>query len=161
MIEERAVILACDGEYAQAQTERSSACDSCSSKTACETASLKEEADRPGDAVLQVLNPIAAQPGERVVIGFEGRAMTKASMAFYAVPLVSFILFALLGQWLFASEGMAALGGILGLAAGLLWLRRFSARASEDEHYRAVVLRRVSEAEAGLECTIDNTEVSS
>ncbi len=155
MIEESAVILECAGEYAQAQTERSSACGGCSSRSACETASLKEEADRPPDAVLRVLNPIAAQPGERVVIGFEEHALVKASMALYAVPLVTFILFALLGQWLFLSEAMAALGGILGLAIGLLWLRYFATKVSGNEHYQAVVLRRITEAREAPECSLD------
>ena len=154
MIEEAAVILECAGEHAQVQTERASACGSCSSRTACETASLKEEADRAPDVVLQVLNPIGAQPGERVVIGFEAGALTKASMAFYAVPLVSFILFAIVGQWLTSSEGVAALGGVFGLVIGLLWLRYFSNRASGDEHYQAVVLRRAGEVSVDLECSI-------
>ncbi len=155
MIEETAVILECEGEYAQVQTERSSACGSCASRSACETASLKEEAERSPDAVLQALNPIAAKPGERVVIGFEEAALTKASMAFYAVPLASFILFALIGQWLAASESAAALGGVFGLAVGLLWLRRFSTKVSQNEHYQAVVLRRVSESTVSLECSIN------
>ncbi len=155
MIEEAAVILECAGEYAQVQTERSSACGSCSSRTACETASLKEEADRAPDVVLQALNPIGAQPGERVVIGFEDGALTKASMAFYAVPLVCFILFAIVGQWLTSSEGMAALGAVFGLAVGLLWLRYFSSKASGDEHYQAVVLRRVGEVSVDLNCSIN------
>ena len=159
MIEETATILECAGEYAQAQTERSSACDSCSSKSACDTASLKEEAAKKPDAVLQVLNPINAQPGERVVIGFEDGVLTKASMAFYAVPLVSFILFALLGQWLTSSEGMAALGGIAGLGVGLLWLRQFSSKANQDVQYQAVVIRRVGEIRADLECSI-NPDIS-
>ena len=156
MIEETAIILECAGEYAQVQTERSSACGDCSSRSACETASLKEEAHKEPDAILQVLNPINAQPGERVVIGFEGDALTKASMAFYAVPLVSFILFAIVGQWLTSSEGMAALGGIFGLAVGLLWLRYFSSKASQDAHYTAVVLRRVGEISADLGCSINS-----
>lgn len=156
MIEETAVILECAGEYAQVQTERSSACGSCSSRSACETASLKEEADKAPDVVLQALNTVGAQPGERVVIGFEEEALTKASMAFYAVPLVSFILFALVGQWLASSEAMAAVGGIAGLALGLLWLRYFSTKVSQDEHYQAVVLRRAGEVRVELECSIDS-----
>ncbi len=159
MIEETAVILECAGEYAQVQTERLSACGSCSSRSACETASLKEEPDKALDVVLQVLNPINAQPGERVVIGFEEEALTKASMAFYAVPLVTFILFALVGQWLASSEGAAALGGVFGLAAGLLWLRYFAVKTSQDKHYTAVVLRRVGEVRVDLECAI-NPDVS-
>ncbi|MFC1603235.1 SoxR reducing system RseC family protein [Pseudomonadota bacterium] len=159
MIEEPAVILECVGDYAQVQTERSSACGSCSSRSACETASLKEEGNKEPDAILQVLNPINALPGERVVIGFEEEALTKASMALYAVPLVSFILFAIIGQWLASSEAMAALGGVFGLAVGLLWLRYFSAKVGQDEQYTAVVLRRVGEAKVELECSI-NSDVS-
>jgi sigma-E factor negative regulatory protein RseC len=160
VIEETAVILECQGEFAQAQTERSSACGGCSSRSACETGSLKESSAKESDVVLQVLNPIAAQPGERVVIGFEDEALTKASMAFYTMPLVAFILCALLGQWLamslqLSAEPIAALGGIVGLVLGLLGLRHFSSKVSRDEHYQATVLRRVRAARVDLECSID------
>ncbi|VAX09931.1 hypothetical protein MNBD_GAMMA26-1469 [hydrothermal vent metagenome] len=161
MIEETALILRCDGNYAQAETERSStsACNTCSVKSACDTAALKEDVanNDTQDVVLRVLNPIDAQPGERVVIGFEEAALTKASMAFYVVPLGSFILCAMLGQWLamwldVSAEPVAVLGGIAGLVLSLLWLRSFSAKADLNEQYQAVVLRRVGESRVNFNC---------
>ena len=159
MIEETAVIIDCDGEYAQAETERSSACGSCSAKAACDTAALKEETNNKQEVVLRVLNPIGAQPGERVVVGFEEGALTKASLAFYAVPLAGFILFALLGQgiaqWLkISAEPVAVLGGILGLSLGLLWLRRFEDKVVHDKQYQAVVLRRAGESKIAVDCNL-------
>ena len=159
MIEETAVIIECEGDYALAETERSSICGSCSSKAACDTASLREQAEDGQDTVLRVLNPLDVQPGDRVVIGFEESALTKASLAFYAVPLAGFILFALMGQGIaqkleVSAEPVAVLGGILGLTLGLLWLRRFAAKASQDEHYQAVVLRRAGESRVAANCNI-------
>ena len=109
--------------------------------------------------MLRVLNPIGAQPGERVVVGFEEGALTKASLAFYAVPLAGFILFALLGQgiaqWLkISAEPVAVLGGILGLSLGLLWLRRFEAKVVHDKQYQAVVLRRAGESKIAVDCNL-------
>ena len=160
MIEETALILECDGDYAQAETERSatSACNTCSSKSACDTAALKKESEiGTPDVILQVLNPIGAQPGERVVIGFEEVALTKASMAFYVAPLVSFILFALLGQWFatwleISAEPVAVLGGVVGLVLSLLWLRSFAAKADLNEQYQAVVLRRAGDPRVTFNC---------
>ncbi|HEC17075.1 MAG TPA: Fis family transcriptional regulator [Sedimenticola sp.] len=157
MIEETAVIIACEGGHARVKTERSSACNSCSVKSACDTAALKEEAADGREAVLRALNPIGAQPGERVVIGFEETAVTKASLAIYVAPLAGFILFALLGQgigqWLGISpEPAAVLGGVLGLSLGFLWLRRFAAKAGYDEKYQAVVLRRAGESKITIDC---------
>jgi len=159
MIEEAALILECDGDYAEVETMRlsTSACNTCAAKPACDTAALKENTADAQDVVLRVLNPIDAQPGERVVIGFEEEALTKASMAFYVVPLVSFILFALLGQWFamwleISAEPVAVLGGIIGLVLGLLWLRRFAEKADKNEQYQAVILRRVDESKISVNC---------
>lgn len=147
MIEEMAVVADCDGEYAAVKTEKKSACGSCGARDNCATATIAETLEQEPE-LLRAFNPIGAKPGDRVVIGIEEAALTKVSMAFYALPLASMIVCALLGQFisnwagLNMGEPLSALGGLLGLVLGFLILQRFVARVSGDKSYEITVLRR-------------------
>lgn len=147
MIEETAVVTDCEGDYAAVRTEKKSACGSCEVREGCATATVAETMEKEPE-LLRALNPIGAKPGDRVVIGIEEAALTKVSMAFYALPLVSMIVCALLGQsisqWasLDMGEPLSAVGGLLGLVVGFLILQRFVARVSGDKSYEITVLRR-------------------
>lgn len=155
MIEETAVITAREGEFAQVETQRSTACGACAVKSGCGTSLLgKLWGNRR--ASIRVLNPIGAAPGEKVIIGLQESALTRASFALYMVPLLSLILSAILGQWLAtwfnfsATEPASLLCGLLGLMAGLRWLRSYSARVRHDKRHQAVILRRAGTAEIRL-----------
>ena len=156
MIEETAVVTASEGEFAQVETQRTTACGGCAASSACGTSVLaKLWGNRR--ASVRVLNPIGASPGEQVVIGLEESALSRASFAFYMVPLLSLILFAILGQWLAgwfnisAAEPVSVLSGLLGLMVGLLWLRFYAARISHDRRHQAVILRRAGVLEVGFD----------
>lgn len=155
MIEETAVITATEGAFARVETQRSTACGGCAAKSACGTSVLgKLWGNRR--ASVKVLNPIDAGLGEKVIIGLEESALTRASFAFYIVPLLSLILFAIFGQWLAvwfnftAVEPVSILGGLLGLMVGLRWLRFYTARISHDRRHQAVILRRAGTSEVGF-----------
>ncbi len=87
-----------------------------------------------------------------MVIGVAERALVRGSLAVYAVPLLLLLLGAVLGEvgagnGLWDNAELGSLGlGLGGLAAGLLWLKRFTRRIQNDPNYQAVVLRRVSTA---------------
>lgn len=148
MIEEIALVVGCDGEFAEVKAEQKSDCSSCGARDACGSAAVAEEMQNKGSTILRALNTIDARPGEHVVIGIEEKVLNEVSMAFYAVPLVSLILCAFLGQlfsqWtgIGSAEPLSALGGLLGLILGLLLLRRFVARTDSDQRYQITILRR-------------------
>ena len=146
MIEETATVTASEGDFAQVETQRETACGACNAKSACGTSVMaKLLGDRR--ASVRVLNPIGARPGERVIVGLDESVMTRVSFVFYILPLLSLFVFAVLADWLasqwgFAStEPFAILGGLLGLSIGLACLRIFSARISHDGRNQAVILR--------------------
>ena len=144
MIEETAHVVDTDGEYAWVETERRSSCGSCSAK-GCGTGALSKILGRRSQR-LKVLNPIDAKPGEDVVLGIHEQALLKGSLAVYIVPLLTMLAGALLGeglapQWGSDSETLSMLLGLLGLAAGFLWLHYFNRHLSRDERFMAVILR--------------------
>jgi sigma-E factor negative regulatory protein RseC len=65
----------------------------------------------------------------------------------YAAPLAGLFAGGLLGRYTAtallpqAAEAGGILGALAGLAAGLVWLRRFSRRTEQDGRYQPVILR--------------------
>ena len=144
MIEETAHVVDAEAEFAWVETERRSSCGSCSAK-GCGTGALSKILGRQRQR-LKVLNPIGAKPGDDVVLGIREQAWLKGSVAVYIVPLLTLLAGALLGeglapQWGSDSEMLSLLFGLLGLAAGFLWLHRYNRGLSADEKFMAVILR--------------------
>lgn len=142
MIEESGRVVAVDGAFAWIETRRKTACGSCSAKAGCGTSVLDKVFGQRMNRI-RALNQVEARVGDEVIIGLSESALVRGSFAVYATPLVG--LFAGAGlatAWSGADgEGLAILGGVLGLAAGFLVVRRFSRRIQTDRNYQPVVLR--------------------
>jgi sigma-E factor negative regulatory protein RseC len=149
MIEENAQVVRVDGEGIWVRTVRRSTCSGCSAQQGCGTAVLSKVLGNRRTLV-RVLSDLPLREGEQVVIGISGQALVRGSLAVYAVPLLGLLLGAVLGQ-AGAGQGLwpnvesaSLVCGMGGLAAGLLWLKRFTRRIQSDHHYQPVVLRRLA-----------------
>lgn len=147
MIEEKAWVIRTEAGLAWVETQRKTACDSCSVRTGCGTGTLAKLLGRKS-APLQALNPLAAGVGEEVVVGIQEASLVRGSVVVYIVPLLTMFGLGLVGQALSASygvadaEGMTVVGAVLGLGLGFGWVRRFGNRIGRDPRYQAVILRR-------------------
>ena len=157
MIEETGVVVAVHGDFAEIESNRRSACGSCTANGGCGTSLLERYFGRR-PLLLTVYNRIGASPGESVVIGVPEQSLLALCFATYVVPLVAMIAGAIVGSSLapVAAPGYErefSLGaGALGLTVGLGWLARFSRARESDGRYRPVILRR--SASGGLEVGI-------
>lgn len=145
MLEESALVVATEGEEAWVETSRRSSCGSCEAK-GCGTGALSQVLGRRSQR-LRVQNPIAAMPGEAVVLGIAESALLKGSLAVYLVPLLALLAGGLLGevmapQLALPQEGTTILCALFALVCSFLWLRRFNRRAATDIRFNAVILRR-------------------
>jgi sigma-E factor negative regulatory protein RseC len=148
MIEESGRVIRTSGDSAWVQTERRSSCGSCSARKGCGTGAL---AGLFGARLheVEVHNPIGARPGDEVIVGISESLLVRGSLALYLLPLLSLVAGALLGEGLAPQLGLrggeapAILGGVAGLAGGLLWLRWRTRRWPGDPAHMAVILRRV------------------
>ena len=147
MIEESALVIACEAGFAIVETQAQAACGACRAKSGCGTSVLSGLFKRRHNR-LKVLNPIQAAPGQRVIIGLQERAMVSISLAAYLMPLLSLLLGAIglqqaaeYWQWR-GGELASIMGGLSGLIIGLVLLKRFSHRHAYDPSYQAVILRR-------------------
>jgi len=147
MIEETGRVVSIDGESAEVETQRRRACGQCAEQGGCGTSLVAQMlGERP--ARVRVLNPIQARPGDQVVIGVEEGAFLRVAALLYGVPLLALIGGALAGQWLggrtgaVGTEPLSLLSGLLGLIAGLGWVRRRTHRVGRSAAFQAVILRR-------------------
>jgi sigma-E factor negative regulatory protein RseC len=146
MIEETAIVVKREGEFAWVEAQRQSTCSSCSANKACGTAVLSKVVGRKVSR-MKVLNRVDAEVGDTVVIGLNEAALVKGSLAVYLMPLLFMISFAITGrlvavQMLWPDETVVILFALTGLAVAAIWLRRFTNRIQHDERYQAVILRR-------------------
>lgn len=154
MIEETAEVVGIDGDGVWVETARRSTCSGCAAQHGCGTAVLSKVLGTRRTRI-RVLADIPLAIGDRVVIGVAERALVRGSLAVYAVPLLALLLGALLGRlgadggvWT-SGEAASVVLGLAGLAAGLLWLKRFTRRIQQDRDYQPVVLKRLPVAATG------------
>jgi len=147
LIEEQAIVISCDGEIAQIEALRRSACGSCSAKSGCGTSILDRVLGRR-PMRLSVANRIGARVGERVIIGVPESGLLRAAVSAYLLPLLALIAGAIGGKQLgyatgfIGAESASLVGAVLGFALALRWLKGYSGRLAEDPRYRPVILRR-------------------
>lgn len=152
MIEEHARVIALDEEGVWVETQRRSACGQCAVNNSCGTALLSKVLGVKRSRV-RTLNPesMRVSVGDEVIIGISERALTRGSLAVYTVPLLALFIFALLGELLAKQlsignvDMMTIVFGLLGLAAGFLWVKRFSRVVVDDPDYQPVLMGKVEQ----------------
>ena len=144
MIEEIARVVAVDLKYAFVEVTKTSSCNSCNAKQACGTASISG-LFRFKAPKIKIINSIDAKPGDQVIVALPENTMLTGSFMLYIVPLISMIIFAVGFDSLFGlfmlleTELVQVVGGLIGLIAGLLIVRRLSATFLSDTSMASLV----------------------
>ena len=99
MIEETASVVAVEGQYALMQTQRQSACHSCSVKTGCGTSVISQVVGQRSSQ-FKVENTLDVKVGDEVVIGLMENSLVKGSLLVYALPIVLMLIAGLFGDFL-------------------------------------------------------------
>jgi len=153
MIEETAIVSAVQGDYALLQTQRRSACQSCSVKQGCGTSVLSRVVGKKSTQ-LSVLNTLSVQVGDEVVIGLEENALVQGSLLVYTLPLLMLLLSAVLGEYWASSQGLntewaAIIFAVLGFFLSLLVIRLGFFGSKLSQRIQPQMLRRVHTTEGG------------
>ena len=141
------VVLDTDGPRARVATSPGGGCATCGEKGACHLA-LYSPAKEPADDVLEVDNPIGAQPGDSVELELPGGTELGLSGLVWGVPVLGLIGGAVLGALFHTAAGMGQdaavlLGALLGLVAAYALLRLVDRRAVGSRRLRPRVVRLV------------------
>ena len=153
MILARARVVAVAEGSVWVETDRRFSCAVCSANKGCGAATLARALGQRRSR-MRAINHLPLHIGDEVVVGIDAHALLRGSFAVYLAPLLMLLLGAGLGAFSFPdSEGMSVLLGVIGLVAGILWLRLFSRRIRFDRRYQSSVLERVT-ARASSDCAL-------
>ena len=126
LIEGLARVVAVDRDHVWLAAEQPAACGSCATRSACGSGSAKPSAGwRVSRAMGSNQAPLAL--GDTVRIGVDRRALTRASLTAYALPLVTMLVAACTQQGAGDAMAIAAAfaGLIVGAAAAKVLVRRW------------------------------------
>ncbi len=143
MIEESAVVVEVRGHQALLQTQRKSACQSCSVKSGCGTSTLSKVVGKRSSQFV-VENTLQVKPGDEVVVAIEENALVQGSMLVYLFPLLLMLGFGLLTEWLFANELLTILSALAGLLVSMWLVRYLLAISTLKQSIRPHLIRRIS-----------------
>ena len=150
MIEEKATVIAVEDDRVLLQTQRRSACQSCSVKQGCGTSVLATVVGQRYSQV-SVANTLGANVGDEIMMGINDNALVKGSLLIYALPLIFLLVGALLGEFFAHAYNLnAELASIIAGAAGFvlsMFVIRFSVtRTKIQNEMQPHMLRIISKA---------------
>jgi len=144
MIEEEAIVVSSNGQYAWVSPLENSSCSGCESSGACSTSFLKGILKRKSERTIRIVNLEAVEPGEHVIVGIHSVNLLISSALVYllpilCLPILCLIIFALLGK-VFFSETASILLGLSGLAFGFFAVNRTTANLAVCGRLEPVML---------------------
>lgn len=149
MIEELATVTALDGQHAWVQTQRESACESCSAQKGCGTSAVAKVVGKQYTQV-RVLNTHKAIVGDLVKVALPEDMLLKSSFAVYMVPLALLLFGGMLADAYTTEHALnqwfAVAGAGLGLVLGGVWLKLYAKRMAHNIRFQPVVIQVVQSA---------------
>ena len=137
---EEGVVIRIDAKNAWIKTVKTSACESCSSRGACNTLGGGKEME------VEAMNTAGAQIGDRVVIGFETGPLLKISFLIYIFPILALIIGAVIGQacapYFSLDPSVASMAsGFFLVFLSVLFIRRKGKQLATQNQYHPKVIR--------------------
>ena len=141
-------VVLIEGGTTWLEPEQTTSCGGCASAASCGAPGVGSIASRIQARRFRLDHPDQLSVGERVVVGVDARALLKAALTAYAIPLATTLLAGILAEWIAASDSvtMAAMGAGLGL--GLLASRLTAQRLSSRGDLAPRFLRRAQPGES-------------
>jgi len=122
VIEETAIVLEVRPQGVLLQTQRKSACQSCSVKSGCGTSVLAKAVGKRSSQFV-VENTLGLHVGDQVVIAVDENALVQGSLLVYLLPLLFMMSAGLLAEWLFATEWVTIISTFSGLILSMTVVR--------------------------------------
>ncbi len=148
-VEGIARVVGVDGATAWLEPEQTTSCGSCASAASCGSVAggIGTVTDRIAARRFALDNVGGLQVGERVVVGVAERALIRAALTAYGLPLATALTAAGIVESAFGSDlaTMAAMAG--GLLSGLLLARIIARRLSAQGELAPHFLRRARPGE--------------
>jgi len=118
MIEEKALVISSNAQYAWVSPLRSAGCSGCPSAASCSSSFLSSILKQKSERTVKIDNLDNAAPGEHVMVGIHSVNLIFSSMLAYLLPIFCLLVFSFIGQ-VFFSELVSIILGVCGLGFGL------------------------------------------
>lgn len=139
MIEELGTVVAIDGNSVWVETQVKTTCAGCKASDACPTSTIAKAFTPKANHVL-VQVPCELAIGQQVKIGISEKALLKASLMVYVVPLILLIFVASIFMSVFpAAHELMALGFASMSALGGFWWASSYAKRPQHKHQFAPI----------------------
>ncbi len=143
MIEETALVLEVRSQQALLQTQRKSACQSCSVKSGCGTSVLAKVVGRRSTQLI-VDNTLGVRVGEQVVIAVDEGALVQGSLLVYLMPLIFMMSAGLLAEFIFATEVITIIFTFSGLLLSMAVVHFSFLKGRLKNTVQPHIIRRIS-----------------
>jgi sigma-E factor negative regulatory protein RseC len=156
MICEQGKVVSTEDDFVFVEVIQQSSCQACSANKACGTKVLKGLFQTKRHYLKLPFAHLDRKPslGDQVEIEINEAALLKSSLLVYVVPLLSLVLFAILFDWVYGSELLAMLGGVIGFAGGLTIARFYALFHARSEQFQPRLSRVVNVAHLATELPI-------
>jgi len=144
MIEEKAVVVSSNGQFAWVSPIASAKCSGCSSSSTCSTSFLSSMLERKAERTVRIDNLDNVSAGDHVIVGIHSVNLLFSSVLAYLLPILCLILFALIGK-VFFNEFASVLLGLSGLVFGLFTANKAAANATVCAKLEPVMLGKTNE----------------
>lgn len=131
-VQQPATVVAIQDGRVTLSTIRLNTCAQCSMKAGCGQRMLNQASCDRSQIELPEPQDLNLLIGQEVQVAIPQGTFIRASLWVFLWPLLTMLLAAALGQWLFSSEAWVAISGLLGLLVGLFVMRR-QVRAHEQQ----------------------------
>jgi sigma-E factor negative regulatory protein RseC len=150
MIEEKAVVISSNAQYAWVSPMKSGSCSGCPSESTCSTSFLNSILKRKSQRTIRIENLDNATTGEHVIVGIHSVNLLLSSVLAYLLPILCLLLFALIGK-VFFNETVSIVLGLAGLAFGFLAANRAAANVTVCGKLEPVMLGKTKDEQKVVE----------
>ncbi|MEY3219990.1 MAG: hypothetical protein RIT27_1347 [Pseudomonadota bacterium] len=117
MFEQRVKVLKIENNIMWIDTTSQSACGSCQQRKRC-SATTFENAFTNQKKPLPLVNSIKAQTGDWIIVGINETDLLRSTALLYLLPIISMILFSVIGNLIELNEISIVLSALIGLGIG-------------------------------------------
>ncbi|MBB1073929.1 SoxR reducing system RseC family protein [Rhodoferax sp. 4810] len=153
LVEAIARVVALEGKYALLEPEQSTSCGSCVAAGHCGSREWGSAANRLIGRRFTLVNTDEFRVGERLVIGVSHRALLRASMTAYVLPLLIMLLVGIVAQSLAGDDVITMIATAIGLGIGLLAARGVAYILSATGQLAPYFLRRANRSATTCQIT--------
>ena len=144
MIEEKALVVSSNTQYAWVTPVESSKCSGCSSASSCSTSFLTSILERKSQRTVRIDNLDGVSPGDQVIVGIHAVNLLWGSLLGYLLPILCLITFSIIGH-LFFGEQVTIVLGFFGVLFGLVFAKKLAASQSVCAKLEPVMLAKTNE----------------